>query len=743
MYEFIITEKPSAAKKIAEALADGKPVKEMNEKVAYYKVTHKGKDLVIGCAVGHLYTVAEKEKSFKYPVFDLEWKPTHDVDKHNTFSKKYVNTLKKIAKDAKSFTVACDYDIEGEVIGMNIVKYICKQKDAARMKFSTLTKPDLIKSYANKNKTLDWGQAEAGETRHYLDWMYGINLSRALTTAIKKTGSFKVLSIGRVQGPALQLVVEKEKEIRAFKPEPYWELQLLGKLKKENIEAWHEKDKFWKESEAKAVLQKTKGKQGIVESVEKKQHEQSPPNPFDLTTLQTEAYSVLRITPKDALAIAQNLYLEGLISYPRTSSQKLPPEINYKNIFNGLAKYPEYKPLADALLKTSLKPNEGAKTDPAHPAIFPTGVVAKNLRDRDKRIYDLIVRRFLACFAEPAQRETVTIKIDVNKEIFVAKGSRTIKEGWQLYYKPYVKVEEQTMPETKKGDAVAVEKIVKHDKQTTPPKRYTPASIIKELEKRNLGTKATRASIIDTLYQRNYVTGDSIEATEMGIQTIAILEKYLPDIIDEALTRHFEDEMEEIREKKLTEKQVLDEAKKELIKILDKFQKKEKEIGKELQASYKESLENESQLGKCPKCKDGMLKIMYSKKIKKKFVACNNYPKCKTIFNIPQNGIKATDKVCEKDNYPMVLVGMGRGTRRICLNPSCETKRINDKEVRKEMDEVKKGIVEKECPKCKGNLVVRRSVYGEFYGCSNFPKCRHTEKIQDGPVKEDFKKGKV
>ncbi|HYD02713.1 MAG TPA: toprim domain-containing protein, partial [Alphaproteobacteria bacterium] len=181
-YELIITEKPNAAEKIAQALADTKPIKELYQGVPYYKLTHNGKPIVVGCAVGHLYTIAEKEKSFKYPSFKLEWKATSEVDPEN-FTKKYVAALKKIAKDATEFTVATDYDIEGEVIGLNVVRYICKRKDANRMKFSTLTKPDLVESYNKKSKSLDWGQAYAGEARHFLDWMYGINLSRALMLA--------------------------------------------------------------------------------------------------------------------------------------------------------------------------------------------------------------------------------------------------------------------------------------------------------------------------------------------------------------------------------------------------------------------------------------------------------------------------------------------------------------------------------------------------------------------------------
>ncbi|MAE13772.1 DNA topoisomerase I, partial [Candidatus Woesearchaeota archaeon] len=477
-YELIITEKPAAAKKIAEALADGKLIRETENKVAYYKVTHKGKDLIIACAVGHLYSVAEKEKTFNYPSFEIEWVPASEVDKNASYSKKYLTVIKKLAKKAESFTVACDYDIEGEVIGLNIILLACKQKDAQRMKFSTLTKPDLVQAYATKQKTIDWGQAKAGETRHFLDWLYGINLSRALITSIKKAGRYKTLSIGRVQGPALKLIVNKEKEIKKFVPVPYWQLQLLGALNKNPIEAWHEKDKFQNEKECLEVLEKTKGKDGKLADISAKQFSVAVPVPFDLTTLQTEAYRSLGINPKQTLEIAQNLYLESYISYPRTSSQKIPKTVGIPQILSNLTKNKEYTELAKKILSGKMIPNEGKKTDPAHPSIFPTGLYPKVLDGREKKVYDLIVRRFLSVFGEPATRETVTLKIDVEKEIFLAKGTRTVKKGWHQFYQPHLKLEEQTLPEAKIGDTVNIKEIIKHDKETQPPKRFSPASLI-------------------------------------------------------------------------------------------------------------------------------------------------------------------------------------------------------------------------------------------------------------------------
>ena len=167
------------------------------------------------------------------------------------------------------------------------MRFATKRKDANRMKFSTLTKPDLVHAYEHKSKHLDWGQANAGETRHFLDWMYGINLSRALTASIKATGAFKLLSIGRVQGPALKMIVEKEKEILAFKSKPFWQIELTGKVKDGELNAWHIEDKFWEKEKADNIIKKTKGKSTSINDVKKKSSNQSPPTPFDLTTLQT------------------------------------------------------------------------------------------------------------------------------------------------------------------------------------------------------------------------------------------------------------------------------------------------------------------------------------------------------------------------------------------------------------------------------------------------------------------------
>lgn len=721
-YELIITEKPAAAKKVAESLADGKPIKKNINKVPYYEITHKDKDIVVCSAVGHLYGLAEEKKGkWTYPVFDIKWVPTADMNKQSEFSKKYLNVIKKLAKDANEFTVASDYDIEGEVIGLNVIRYACKQKDANRMKFSTLTKPDLIEAYENKSKTIDWGQAIAGETRHKLDWFYGINLSRALTDALKTGGRFKIMSIGRVQGPALKLVVDKEKEILAFKPEAYWMIELDGEKDKNKIEAWHEKDKIWDKKEAEKITKKIKDeKTAEVKNVDKKQFKQQPPTPFDLTSLQIEAHRTIRIAPKRTLELAQELYTAGAISYPRTSSQKLPAKLGFSKILNELKKQKEFSKECDFLLsKKQLKPNEGKKDDPAHPAIYPTGIIFKTEDDKTKKLYELIVRRFLATFGDDAIRETMKIELDCKKEIFITKGTTTVTKGWHELYGPFVNLKEEELPAFNKGDVLKVKKIKLHDKETSPPKRFTDASIIKELEKKNLGTKATRANIVETLFNRKYIEGKAIKATELGIQTADTLEKISPKILDQEMTRNFEDSLEEIRENKKTEDQILDKAKDVIIKIVDDFKKQKKNIGSDLIDANAAAEKAANMIGKCPNCEEGTLELRRGKF--GRFIACDKYPDCKTTYNIPKTGLlKSAGKICEQCKTPMIqMIRKGKKPQELCLSPTCPSKE----------QEEKIEIEEKACPKCGKPLILRKSVYGAFLGCSNYPKCKHTEKI--------------
>ena len=674
-YELIITEKPQAATKISSAL--GVSTKRNLNGIAYYEVDRKDKKIVVACAVGHLFTLKQNNKGSEVPTFDISWVPNFQVRKQD-FSKKYYEVLKALAKNAGEITVATDFDIEGEVIGINVVKFICEKPDANRMKFSTLTNKELDQAYEKKSKHVHWGQAIAGETRHYLDWYYGINLSRALMNAIKTTGKFKIMSIGRVQGPTLKLIVDKEREIQKFKPEPYW--QVFITVKEPEVELKYIKDIFGPKGVpdgGKKELEKFKDLVGKKAQAKTKKTQQIlPPNPpFNLTTLQTEAYKLYGITPSNTLRVAQSLYLASLISYPRTSSQKLPDSIDYKAILETLKT--KYK--VSKLIKRD-KPVEGQKTDPAHPSIYPTGNI-QILSEDEEKIYDLIVKRFLCLFCEDAIIDRKRITAEVDKLTFSANGSAIKKKAWLEIYPS--KIKELDLPDLEGEVTITDQRI--DEKETQPPKRYSPASILSELEKRNLGTKSTRASILETLYDRGYIKEKSIEAAPLGMSLIQTLEKYSPIIIDENLTKELQDEMDEIVETKKSELEgkedkILDKAKKSIIEISNQFEKQKKKIGEELMKAQEEQRaieKKQNTIMQCPKCKEGNLAITYSRKNRKHFIACDAYPKCKNTFSLPPGGlIKITDKLCESCGFKMLMsLKKGKKPWIFCFNPECETNR--------------------------------------------------------------------
>ncbi len=689
-YELVITEKPQAALKISSAL--GKSTKRDFHGIPYYEVNRNGEKIVVACAVGHLFTLKQISRG-EFPAFDIKWVPNF-MAREKDFTKRYFDAILSLANGAKSITVATDYDIEGEVIGLNIVRFICGQTDANRMKFSTLTDKELNDAYEKKSSSINWGQAIAGETRHYLDWFYGINLSRALMNAIKSTGAFRIMSIGRIQGPALNLIVQKEKQIQSFKSENYRQVFIkvknsdMNSIQSPEMELKHNKDIFNKDELEK--FEKLVGRD--ANATTEKREQLIPPNPpFDLTALQTESYRVYGTNPSRTLQIAQSLYLAGVISYPRTSSQKLPDSIAYEEILEKLSKKYGVK----ELIKRQ-KPVEGKKSDPAHPSIYPTGQgETSSFSDEERKLYDLIVKRFLSLFCEDAIIDKKTIKVEIDGLKFSEIGSSIRKKAWLEIYP--IKFSENEIPDLEGN--VKIINLRTEEKETQPPKRYTQASIISELEKRNLGTKATRASILETLYDRNYVRGRSVEATSLGISLIETLEKNSPIITDEKLTRDIEKEMEKIAEAKDNflekEKSVIEKAKETIRKIAEQFKEKNVEIGRELlkaNAHLTEKLKEENKLNPCPICKTGNLAITYSKKNRRFFIACNSYPKCTNTYSLPPNGLpKRIDKNCEKCEFPMImLIRKGKKPWMLCFNKECETNKERLEEYRKKKEEEQK-----------------------------------------------------
>jgi DNA topoisomerase-1 len=676
MNKLIIAEKPSVALRIAMALSgDGRPRRSGFSGVGYYEIGSPPDAIYVVAAAGHIFTLRQKDESKKLPVFDVEWIEAYKVHKAAYFTKKYLDAISEVGKKCSFFINACDYDMEGTVIGSNIIKFLVngnvnseiRPGSVKRMRFSTTTNVDLIESFNNLND-FDFSNLYAGETRHMIDWMWGINMSRALMQSIASVGVKKTLSVGRVQGPTLAILSKREREIKEFKPEPYWKVFIkIGDVDFEN-----KRGSIMSKIDADTALANTEKGPLIVKNAETKDELKPPFPPFDLTSLQVEASRVFKIDPSRTLAIAQVLYERAYISYPRTASQKLPYSLNLRRIITDLARNDKLaEPVRQLLDKQRFKPHEGPKEDEAHPAIYPTGEIPRKLNDEEERVYLLISKRFLSCFAEYAKIARTTISIESNGEGYSATGDEVLQEGWLSFY-PYYKLKESKMPKVSAGDKVKADKIYLKDGMTEPPRRYTKAMLISLLERKNLGTKATRSAIIDTLLNRGYIKSVSIEVTEFGMSVYNALDKYCKEIIDEELTRKLESNIEEIARSKKSESEVIEDAKKTISMIMGAFIKNSSEIGNELKKGLKET-ELSSVLGTC-KC-GGNLVIKISKN-RKQFVGCSNWPNCNVTYPLPQySKIIPLHKICELCNTPMVKVFSRGKVFQMDLDPKCESKK--------------------------------------------------------------------
>ena len=574
----IITEKPSVARKISSFLSNNRyKTIRFSKNIYYYHLNLEGKNIYVVPAIGHLFTLSDLDKKYDYPTFNYKWVPSYFED--GIIAKKYYIEMFRKFRNENDIIIATDYDIEGELIGYNILRYILNKENASRMIFSAITYKDIVRAFNNRKESLNFGYIFAGETRHIIDWLYGINLSRALTRSLLYYTRKFVLSIGRVQGPTLMLIFNRENEIKNFKPEEYYKVEALVIKDDKKLKFSYIKDKINDKDEANKI-KNSLGEYLIVSNVDKKEEKINSPHPYNLTDIQMDAYKYYKISPKRTLDILQSLYEKGYISYPRTSSQKLPETINFREILSNLSLINSYKKYIILLLeKQILKPNNGSKDD-VHPAIHPTGNIPEYLEYKEKLIYDLIVRRFIATFYDPA----IVYKINViTKENFIYNHYDIKYKGWlDIYWNIYK--DNFASLKFNIGERLLIDKVNILKRKTKPPARYNKASLIKKMEELNLGTKSTRADIVEILFKRRYVEGKSIKITELGKKIVEIFERYYPDILNINFTRKMEENLEKLENKPdISLKERIIKENVEIIKDLSKVMKEnERKIGEEL-----------------------------------------------------------------------------------------------------------------------------------------------------------------
>jgi len=676
----VVCEKPDAARRVAEALSEGSPSITLTGGVQSYSFARKGERYVVCAAQGHLYDVSDPfAERVVYPVFDVEWFPHDLVEKEAAVASRRIAAIKALAKGATRFVNACDFDAEGETIGFNVLRYGCggAEGSALRVRFSTLTREELKEAFDRAESSTRDALASAGRARHVIDFVWGVNLSRALSQSALGAGQrYRTVSIGRVQGPTLGFLVSREVEIRTFVSRPFWAVHAEFEKERTRFSAGYSVERIYTRAEVEKIEGDCSGCEGQVEAVKRSVLSQPPPPPFNIGDLQKEAYRHFRLPPNRTMQAAERLYLDALISYPRTNSQKLPRSINYRRILQAVGSMQEYS-IAGDLLNGDLKPVEGDKDDPAHPAIYPTGErPGSPLGSSEARVYDLIVRRFIAAFAPSARREAVAVTIAVDGHQFRLGSRNTLEEGWLRYYGRYAERVQAEMPALREGDRLKLVSIQHEDKFEPRPQRYNQGSLLEKMEKENIGTKATRAEIISTLVARGYVGGESLTASDLGMSVIEVMKRHAPSVLSTGLTRDVEEKLERVGNGTEDVKELIRDTIRTISRQLDELNANEGVVGRDLSSAALATGSDQDVLGACPVCKSGKLRVIRSRKTHKRFVGCTNYSKgCRASAPLPQRGaIKPANKACRTCSWPIVYVRRGRFPWRLCVNPKCPAK---------------------------------------------------------------------
>jgi len=652
----------------------------MSKKLVIVESPHKsktiekylGKDFKVVSSVGHIRDLSTSGKYGFGVDIDNNFKPDYKIIKGKA---KLVKELKKDIKDADFVYLATDPDREGEAISWHLYDTLgLKEENYDRIVFNEITKKAVLDSF-NKARKIDDNLVKSQETRRILDRIIGFRLSKLMQS---KTGG---KSAGRVQSVALKLIVDREREIEAFIPEEYFEIEAKFNDFDAKLDTYnHKKIEIKKESEAKEILSKLSNAFKI-ESIDKKEKAKKSKFPFTTSTLEQEASTKLGFTSKKTMMIAQKLYeginlkdgAEGLISYMRTDSVRLSDEFikdtygyikdNYGSEYVGYVK----------------KSNKTENVQDAHEAIRPTNInnnpekIKEYLTNDEYKLYSLIYYRALASLMKDAKVEATTVILDNNNYQFKVNGQSLIFDGYLKVYSKYEDSEDKVLPDFSNYKSnVLVANTIEYTSHTTkPPARYTESKLIKEMEELGIGRPSTYAKTIDTIEERGYVKviDKKFVPTEVGIETTDKLQEFFKDIINVEYTKNMEDDLDKIAEGNM-----------EWNKLLSIFyQEFEPKVEVAFKNMEKKAPEETGEL--CPNCGSPLV-IKQSKY--GKFTACSNYPTCKYI----------------KSN--------------------------------KEEKEVKEII---SCPKCDGKILEKKTKRGKiFYGCSNYPKCDFAS--WDKPIEE-------
>jgi len=674
-----------------------------------------GNDYQVKASLGHIRDLATSGKGGLGVDVDNGFTPTYIINKDKI---KVVNELKALAKKADEVILATDPDREGEAIAWHLASVLgLNEKTNKRLEFHEITR-DSITNALKTPRTIDFDLVSSQETRRILDRIIGFKLSTLLNRKIHSR------SAGRVQSATLKLIYDQEMAIRKFVPEEYWNILVKVLYNSKDYDVTYlgvnGEDKDVNNGNRANEIISLLGDKLTVKSVQKSVKTIESPAPFITSTMQQEAFAKLKFKTKKTQFIAQKLYEGidvagehmGLITYMRTDSIRLSPTFierakNYivdtygSEYWNGEKMY-----------------KKAGMSQDAHEAIRPTSnhrtpdSVRQYLSPDEYNLYKLIYNRAQASLMKPKKEEVLTVTLEDHGVEFKFEFNRTIFKGFEAAYRDNDKKDYfGAFPDINVGDQFPISEKKVEQKFTQPPARYSEAKIVKLMEEVGIGRPSTYASTIETLRTRKYVEDDKgiLKITDQGVKTIEFLDSYFADIVNAKYTAQMEKKLDSVQDRSESR-----------LKMLTNFYGPfTKEIDSANSLIQKEGGERTGEM--CPKCGKPLVK---KEGRNGAFVGCSDYPHCKYVVKEPAAPVIFTGNICPNCGKPMVMRSDKKGNSfEACSGyPKCRYVVATKQEVKAE-------DVVKVCPECGGNLVKKKGKYGYFLGCTNYPKCKHMEKI--------------